>query len=35
VHTLRTAAEQAASWDPCLARLAEIFETLPESTCAA
>lgn len=34
VRTLREAADRAAGWDPCLARLAEIFATLPESTCA-
>ena len=33
-RTLKAAAEQAASWNPTLARLAEILTTLPEKTCA-
>ena len=32
-RTLKAAAEQAAAWDPVLARLAEILMALPEKTC--
>jgi aminoglycoside/choline kinase family phosphotransferase len=34
LHTLQAAATQAAAWDPVLARLAEVIESLPEPMCA-